>query len=118
MDLLRTDLVAIYDLRFERVGQVPWPLLRESDSRIASRLNESFGWIFYGEQLRSFDVFDLSQVFPDSIGAALRINRQSGVGSALVWRITDGKTDPLAFKMAPWQQANKASFLSSGYSKG
>jgi hypothetical protein len=109
MDLIRTDLVAIYDLRFDRVGQIPWPLLKNSGSRIASRLKESFGWMFYGEELRSFDSFDLSQVVPDCVGAALRVNRQAGVGSLLVWRLSyDGKTDPLALKLAPWKDGEQS----------
>jgi hypothetical protein len=108
MDLLRIDLVSIYDLRFERADRIPWPLLKDSDSRIASRLKESFGWIFYDEQLQGFELFDLSLVVPDSIGAALRINRQSGVGSLLTWRTRDGHADPLALKMTQWQQGEQS----------
>jgi hypothetical protein len=107
MDLLRVDLVSVCDLRFERARKLPWPLLRDSDSPIASRLNESFGWNFYGEQLQGFESFDLTQVVPNSIGAALRINRQSGVGSLLVWHTGDGQTDPLIFKKNPWEEGNQ-----------
>lgn len=107
MDLLRVDLVSIYDLRFERARRIPWPLLEHSDSRIASGLKESFGWIFYGDELQGFELFDLTGVIPGSEGAALRINRQAGVGSLLTWRMRDGGADPLNFKATSWNQADQ-----------
>jgi hypothetical protein len=107
MNLLRIDVVSIYDLRFDGVGGIPWRLLKDSDSLIASRLKKSFGWIFYGEQLQGFDSFDLSGVVPDTVGAALRINRQSRVGSFLVWRASQGQADPLAFKAASCGQVEQ-----------
>jgi hypothetical protein len=107
MDLLRIDVVSIYDLRYEGVGRIPWPLLKHSDSLIASRLKESFSWIFYGEQLQGFDSYDLSGAVPNSVGAAVRINRQSRVGSFLIWRMHDGQADPLAFKAAACGQSDQ-----------
>lgn len=106
MNLLRTDVISVYDLRFKEIRQLPWPSLRDSDSRIASRLNESFGWNFYGGELQGFDSFDLSSVVPNCVGAALRVNRRAGVGSLLVWRTSKEGSDPLGFKIAQWQEGD------------
>lgn len=108
MDLLRSDLISLFDLRFERVGRIPWPRVEDSGSPAASRLQESFGWIFYGEQIEGFELYDLSGAVPDLAGAALRINRRSRVGTFLTWRTYRGPSDPRALKSEVWTQSGDA----------
>ena len=109
LDLLRTDVVSIFDLRFEHSDSIPWPQITSDvhPSRIASRLSESFGWNFYGDDIKGFQLFDLSSAVPGTTGAALRINRQSRVGTFLIWRTFDGRSDPQQLKSDAWEQSGE-----------
>ena len=66
------------DLRFAEVRKLPQLSSRSSQTQNASlilaRLTESFSWLFYGEQLRDFELLDISSTVPEATGAALQIN--------------------------------------------
>ena len=113
LNLRRIDVVSIFDLRFRRADRIPWPSIAEDnpESRIASRLTESFGWNFYGNNIEGFQLFDLSRAVPKAAGAALRINLESRVGSFLIWRSYDGQSDPHTLKARAWEESDQDSVL-------
>jgi hypothetical protein len=106
VNLLRVDIVSVVDLRFERIRQLPQLSSRSPKalelSPILARLEESFSWLFYGQQLRDFELFDVPVAIPRSRGAALRINQRLGIGTFILWRTYEGDSDPQALKAAAW----------------
>lgn len=111
VQLIRTDIVSLLDLRFAGVRQLPRRSSRSSKaldpSHILARLEESFSWLFYGEQLRDFELLDIPVSIPHSRGAALRINRRLGIGTYILWRRYDGDSDPHALKAAAWARTEE-----------
>ncbi len=122
MHLLRTDIVSILDLRFKGVRQISqlsrisWE--SEDNSLIVTRLAESFEWLFYGEQLRDFEAFDVSAKSPHITGAILRINRRLGIGTYMLWQKYGADTDALALKNAAWEESNEFLRSLSPYLEG
>jgi hypothetical protein len=106
VNLLRVDIVSVVDLRFVRVRQLPQLSSRSSKalelSPILARLEESFSWLFYGEQLRDFELFAIPVGIPHSKGAAFRINQRLGIGTFILWRTYQGESDPHSLKAAAW----------------
>jgi len=114
MHLLRTDIVSILDLRFKgvrRTSQLSQISSKSArNSLIVTRLTESFDWLFYGEQLRDFEVFEVSAKSPNITGAILRINRRLGIGTYMLWQKYGPNSDALALKNQAWEESNE--FLS------
>jgi hypothetical protein len=108
---IRTDIVAVLDLRFAGVRQLPQLSSRSSKAQnpspILARLDESFSWLFYGEQLRDFELFEISSAIPQTTGAVLRINRLLGIGTYILWRTYYGDSDPHALKSAAWERTEE-----------
>ncbi len=111
MQLIRTDIISLLDLRFAGFRQPLGPSSRSAKavhrSLILTRLEESFSWLFYGEQLRDFELLDVPIAIPHSKGAALRINRHLGIGTYILWRTYDGDSDPHALKAAAWAKTEE-----------
>jgi hypothetical protein len=111
MKLIRTDILSLQDLRFARVRRFSRLSSRPSNgpktSHILARLNESFSWLFYGEQLRDFELIDISSAIPDTAGAALRVNRRLGIGTYILWRTYRGDRDPNKLKDEAWKRCEE-----------
>jgi hypothetical protein len=111
MKLIRTDILSLQDLQFARVRPLPRLSSRPSNgpktSDILARLNESFSWLYYGEQLRDFELIDISSAIPDTAGAALRLNRRLGIGTYILWRTYGGDRDPQKLKKEAWQRCEE-----------
>jgi hypothetical protein len=107
LKLLRIDVVSIFDLRFDGADRIPWQLVSADDphSRLASRLTESFSWVFYGDDIDGFRLYDLTSAVPGCAGAALRVNPQSRVGAFMIWRAHDGNADPHKLKSSAWDES-------------
>jgi hypothetical protein len=109
--LIRTDILSLQDLRFAGVSRTSrlssLTSARDAHPRILARLNESYSWLFYGEQLQDFELFDISSAVPQTMGAALRINQRLGIGSFISWRTYDGEPDPLSLKRAAWEMCDE-----------
>jgi hypothetical protein len=109
--LIRTDIVSLLDLRFKgapQISRLPFdPSKAANRSSILDRLDESFSWLFYGKQLRDFELIDISPAFANAAGAALRINRRLGIGTYMVWRTYYGDDDVRALKAAAWNRTEE-----------
>jgi hypothetical protein len=109
--LIRTDVVSILDLRFESIRQLSRLPSRApkalSPSSILARLSESYSWLFYDEQLRDFDLFDIPSAIPQTTGAVLRIHRHLGIGTYILWHTYYGDSDPRALKAAAWKSSGE-----------
>ena len=111
--LLRTDIVLILDLNLRVVDLDDFvrraSRLGEStpNSRMLDRMNESFGWLFYDDQLADFELFDISSALrksdPNLAGAVLRLNQRLRIGTFLLWRTHSGNSDPRDLKMRAWE---------------
>lgn len=105
MNLKRIDIISLLDLRFDGVKSLS-QFSAGSQSRMVDRLNESFDWLFYGEQLRDFELYDISSTVPDAAGAILRIHRRLNIGTHIVWRSYDASHDPHELKASAWDRTN------------
>jgi|SRR5579872_1774423 len=114
MDMIRIDVLSIFDLAVQTDDEANAVASRLSakhrtTSRITKFLDESYDWVFYEDQHRGFTLYDVSYIkrSKNTVGIAVRFNRESHIGSCTIWRQYDGHSDPLERKQKAWEDAQE-----------
>jgi len=112
MDLIRVDVLSIFDLSVSTDGDAAAVSSRLSakhspDSRMGRLLDDTYDWIFYEDQHEGFELYDISQTKRslETVGIVVRFNRESRIGTCTIWRQYDGHADPLERKRRSWDDA-------------
>jgi len=112
MDLLRLDVLSIFDLAVDsdkEAEQLAGLLSAENpkESRMRGLLNDSYDWIFYEDQYEGFALYDISHLkrSEETVGMIVRFNRTTHIGTYTVWRKYIGQVDPLERKKRSWDDA-------------
>ena len=115
---LRTDIVYIMDLnlrpfRAREISRFSSDLSKVAGpSEMLHRMDDSFKWLFYEDQLKDFTLFDISSASrnndANANGAVLRINPRLRVGSYILWRTYLGDPDPKKLKERAGQETSEA----------
>jgi hypothetical protein len=112
MDLLRTDVLSIFDLAVNTDKEADAVSARLSlqnrpTSPMAQLLDDSYDWVFYEGQHEGFTLYDISHTkrSTETVGIVVRFNQEIRIGTCIVWRKYDGHSDPLERKQRSWEDA-------------
>jgi hypothetical protein len=113
-DILRIDLVSLFDLDFKSEG-IPLSFLKEledrqkKESEIRRLYASSFDWIFYrlpnnSPSLPDCERYSFSSRINEVEGESVLINRKYGVGVYSIWqKFKKGSFSPMDVKQKPWK---------------
>lgn len=114
MDLIRIDVLSVFDIRVETAREADALARRlaghrRSSSRMKNLLSDSYDWIFYEDQHTGFQLYDLSHLkhSENTAGTTIRFNTDSRIGTCIVWRQYGGGADPLERKRRSWDDAQE-----------